>query len=322
MTGEFYLFVENELQKSQPANWQRVSADKQLGDEPCKISHAFLTTIKGEQKLANILILPLSLNLDVAQESALLKLRDYILSEGCLLMVISEEAAALQLGNTGVFISEKLQVHSPDFMWITCCGDKQNQTTFDGINYESLHVVFGSLWEGTLSYQGPKEGFKQVNLEIMRDHCWKCKQEMKTVTGIVFPDRQLENWDNVDWRYYNDMLSLYHIKGDTANLIGNFVDVLRQNDETITPVSFRFSNTIQENYCASSCPYCDALQGNYYVNDKRIDLLHSLECRMDGNLSYYAIGLNIDQYLLKCLYAGAEVCDHSTFGGWGRHETV
>jgi hypothetical protein len=322
MTDEFYLFVENELQKSLPPNWQRISVDNLLGDEPCKISHAFLATIKGEQKLVNILILPLSLDLDAAQENSLLKLRDYILSKGCLLIVVDEEATALQLGNTGVFISEKLQIHSPDFIFVTCCRDKSNQVTLDGSNYESLGLGLASLWDGTLIYLGPKEGFQPVNLEIMRDHCWKCKQEIKTVTGIVFPDRQLDNWDNAEWQYYNDLLSLYHIKGDTAELISNFVAVLRQNDESITPVGFKFSHTIKEHYCASSCPYCDALQGNFYVNDKRIDLLHSLQCRIEGSLTYYSIGLNIDRYLIQCLYEGCEICDHSTFGGWGRHEIV
>ncbi|GAA3989381.1 hypothetical protein [Mucilaginibacter dorajii] len=322
MTGEFYLFVENELQRSLPANWQRISADKLLGDEPCKISHAFLANIRGEQKLVNILILPFSLNLDSVQENALLKLRDYILSKSCLLIVINEEAAVKQLGNTGVFISENLQVHSPHFIWMTCYRDKKNQTTFDGSNYESLHLGFASFWDGTLSYMGPKEGFQQLNLEIMRDHCWKCKQEIKTVTGIVFPDRQLDNWDSTEWRYYNGLLSLNQIKGDHAELIRNFVGLLRKNDTAITPVNVKFSHTIQTSYFAASCPYCDSLQGSFYVNDDRIDLLHSLQSRIDGSMTYHSIELNVDQDLINCLYDGCEICDHSIPGGWGRHNLV
>ncbi|MET3981503.1 hypothetical protein ABIB62_004117 [Mucilaginibacter sp. UYP25] len=322
MKDIFYDFVSHELEQTLPVNWQHIAEDQLPGAQPCEISHAFHAHIAGESKMVNILVLPLSIKLNADNEKQLLMLRDLLLSERVLLIVINEEPQADYLADTGTFISERLLVHSPDFIWISCYLDKNNKMTFDGIHYEYLHRGLAKVWEGRLIYAGPRKGLQQVNLEIMKGNCWKCGKEIKTITGLVFPDKQLTSWKNTTWKYYNGLLNLSQIMMDDTILIADFIEMLRIKDPVITPVSFRFNDADQESYFAASCPYCGETCDEFYVNDERTGLLHSLQSRIDGSLKYYSLKLNIDQYLIDRLYNCCEACVHTTDGGWITHTKV
>jgi hypothetical protein len=322
MKDNFNDFVAAELHKSLPNSWQMIPKENLPGDESCRISYAFLAQIDGKPKFVNIIVVPLSFALNALFEDKLLVLRDDIISKGALLIVINEEAVEMQMGDAGVFISEMLLIHCPEFLWITCSRDKKHQMTFDGIHFEQLHNGLAKIWNAKVTYAGPKIGFQSVNLEIMSDTCWKCQQKIKTVTGIVFPNRQQKNWNKPTWRYYHSLIALNQIKGDKADLITEFVAKLRKDDSGITQVGYKYSNTIKSRYLAASCPYCEALRGNFYVVDDRMDYLHSLQSRMDGSLNYYAIELHIDRYLIQSLFDSSEGCDHTTDAGWGRHKSA
>ncbi|WDF77028.1 hypothetical protein PQ469_24400 [Mucilaginibacter sp. KACC 22773] len=317
MKDDFYDFVAVELQNSLPDSRRIFYKEKTPEKEFYSISHAFVALTDGKKKLVNIVVLPLSLDLNPENKEQLLTLRDDLIFKDALLIVINEETAEMRLGNTGVFISEKLLIHCPNFIWINCSREKKSQMTFDGIHYEDLRSGFAKIWNTTVTYAGPMVGFQSVNLEIMRSTCWKCQREIKTVTGIVFPNRQLNSWNDVTWQYYHSLVSLNQIKGNTADLIAEFVATLRQHDKEITPVGYKYSNTIKSSYFAASCSYCDALFGNFYVMDERMDYLHSLGSRVDGSLTYHSITLNVDRYLIQCVFDSSEACDHTTDAGWG-----
>jgi hypothetical protein len=157
-----------------------------------------------------------------------------------------------------------------------------------------------------------------VNLEIMRDECWKCKYSMRTVTGIVFPDRQLSRWDNPDWQYFNQLLRLAQITGAPAKTIQQVVDRLRQTDRSITPVSDRYSKTQEGNYLAAGCPNCNALRGDFHVADYRMRYLHTLDSRWSGELEYRSISLPVNEAMVAALSDGYEGSDHATGTGWKR----
>ncbi len=53
---------------------------------------------------------------------------------------------------------------------------------------------------------------------------------------FVFPDIQLDEWDNLDWRYYNRLILLSDIEGKTAESLIEFVELLRKTDPAITPI--------------------------------------------------------------------------------------
>lgn len=319
MKNNFYDFVALELKKSMPDSWQMIPEEELPGDELCRISHALVAMKDGKERKVNIFVWPLFLELNAALKEKLLILRGSMIEKKALLVVISEEMAEMSLGDTGVFISETLQIHCPEFLWISCCQDKKYQMTFDGINFENLHTGLSNIWNATVTYQGPEIGFQLVNLEIMSDTCWKCQQKIKTVTGIVFPNQHLKTWNDPTWRYYLSLVSLNQVKGNNADVIASFVATLRQHDASTTPVGYKDSNTLKSSNFAASCPYCDALRGNFYVMDDRMDYLHSLQSRMDGGLTYHTISLDVDRYLIQSLFDSSEGCDHTINAGWDRH---
>ena len=322
MKNSFYEIVDREVQKALPANWKQIPAEKLLGKSPYRISHAFHSaTTEGKSTLINILVLPKPIKIDDDAEDQLRNLRDYILSKNCLLVVISENESADAWGEVSIFVSESLYKNNANFLWLQCSEEKRYQTTVDYEVLEDLHVVLRDLWKGKLKYEGPRAGYQQVNLELMEDECWKCSAEMKTVTGIVFPDRQLGNWANAEWRYYNQHLSLSNFEGKNAEVLKQYVDQLRLTDDNITPIGSKYSHTIKSSYLAASCPYCNSLRGDHYVSEERIGYLHSLETRFDGSLEYHSIRLHIDDDLLDSWHSGYEGCDHTCEAGWLRRQS-
>jgi hypothetical protein len=264
------------------------------------------------------MVLPMSLALDKSLETQIVKLRDYIISKSCVLIVINEDTHANSLGNTGIFIEDHLVVDCPEFLWLQCSHEENYKTSLGSTLFEDLHKVIRGMWLGEIGYAGPKTGLQQVNLEMMVDRCWSCRRDIKTVTGIVFPDKQLERWDNADWLYYNQLLPLSEITGFTAGVIAGYVETLRKKDTAVTPVGDRFSKTIQASYFAASCPYCNKLLGDFHVGDHRTQYLHSLDSRKKGLLQYHSMPLSVDQNMITTLRRGYEDCDHTCGMGWER----
>lgn len=315
----FLDLVDSEIQKALPPDCKRIASDKLLGREPVKIRYAFHTlSLQGKSKLVNILVLPPTLKLDGYLEDQLIKLQDYILSKDCLLVVVHKEDEENTLGDIGGFVEDRMAVNSNNLLWIRCIANKSFKTCVVYPHFEDLHTIIHDLWNGTLQYRGPLIGYQQVNLELMKDECWKCGKPMKTVTGIVLPNKQLNRWNNTDWSYYNQLVGLSQLSGNNAQAIHEVVENLRQNDRYITPVGDRYSNTVKTSYLAAACPHCDALRGDFHVNDYRMQYLHSLNSRLNGELQYHSVKLYISQEIINHLSEGYEGCDHTCGAGWER----
>ncbi len=311
--------IDSEIRKSIPGNWKLTGGEKLLGKEPCKIRYAFNSSIiDGKSQLINILVLDKDFILNDKIENQIINLKNYIISEDSILIVICEQESTDYIDDIKCFVSEMTDYDSQNFYSIFCYLDKDFKTTINGDNFEDLNLVIRDIWSGNLRFLGPKTGIQNVNIEIMADKCWKCNKTMKTVTGIVFPNKQFENWDNFDWLYYNQLVSLSTFNSKQAQIIKDFADKLRINDDSITPVEYRYSNMTQSKYWAAVCPYCKSLRGNYYVMDYRMEYLHDLESRINKDLQYYSVELNVDNKLIETLNDGYDLCPHTCFTGWDR----
>lgn len=315
----FYQFVDKEVEKGLPADSKRIASDKLLGREPIKIRHAFQTKpVNSKSRLVNLLVLPPELQLSQRIEGQIIKLQNYILSRDCVMIVVQVEEEKNTLGNIGGFIEDSMAINNPNLLWLRCIANIDYQASVIYDQYEDLFEIIRDVWNGSLSYKGPIPGFQKVNIELMKDECWSCHAAMKTVTGIVFPNMQLSNWSNFEWKYYNQLFPLSGIEGKNAQIIYDFIEKLRTIDKVITPVGDRYSRTQKASYLAASCPHCGALRGDFHVSDYRMQFLHSLKSRLNGSLQYYSIGLFIEQAMLDELASGYEGCDHTTGPGWER----
>ncbi|MFT3749991.1 MAG: hypothetical protein QM768_16865 [Agriterribacter sp.] len=315
----FIQFVSTQIRKALPNHWKLINESRLLGREPVRISYTFRTNAnKGKENLINILVLPPDLHLTKSIEDQLIKLRDYILSKDCILVVINVDECEKRLADISIFIDETLFVAHPNFLWARCIEENELRTSIIFDKIEELSSVIRDIWSGDLQYHGPTPGLQQVNLEIMKDECWSCGKPIKTVTGLIFPDRQMRSWNNEEWKYFNSLLQLSSIKADTADTIIKFVNTLRNNDLSISPVGENFSRTTQGTYLSGTCPYCNKLRGDFYVTEERISHLFSLDSRLNGDLSYYSMKLNVTQEMINMLQEGGEEADCVIYSGWKR----
>ena len=214
----FYKMVDSEIRRALPRNWKFIHSEKLLGVEPYKIRHAFNSSpIDGKYKLINVLALDSSLNANEDDKQRLVKLRDYIISKNCLLIVICQDENSDALNDISCFVSEVLHMNSPNFFALYLGPEDEEKTG----------TIIHDIWCGKLKYFGPKPGYQKVNLEIMKDECWKCGQSIRTVTGIVFPNRQLSKWDNADWAYFGSNIPLAFLTSKHAQVIKDYVEKLR-----------------------------------------------------------------------------------------------
>lgn len=318
---DFYQYVDGEIEKALPAACKRISPDKLLGEAPINIRYAFFSSGKtGRSKLINVLVLHPDLDIDDDSLTArLIQLRDYILSKDCMLVVIYPEENKKYIDDLGVFIDEELSSGGPNFLLIRCIAELSYRAEIEYERFDTIQGIISDLWEEKLRYKGPVLGRQHVNIELITDSCWKCGVDMYTVSGIVFPDKQLTRWDNDYWRYYNRLIQLSELEGKVSEALTGFIENLRKNSvegRPITPLGFQYSKTVSETYFAASCPHCGALRGNFYVSELRLDYLHSLESRTNGELRYHQVELDIDQNIINSLNEGGEYCDHTCEMGW------
>ncbi|HEY6324334.1 MAG TPA: hypothetical protein VJA16_22550, partial [Thermoanaerobaculia bacterium] len=172
-----------------------------------------------------------------------------------------------------------------------------------------------SLW----FYHGPCEGVQTIGIEIMRDTCWRCHASLDTVTGIVFPDREVSDWSRPDWTYYQALLPLARIPDAMIPALSAAVEAWRAaGDRRLTVIRWRYSKTVEYAYWAAECSACGSFRGDFPVMEARLEWLNDLESRRMGILSYRPLRLDVPREALQELTWGGEVNPHVRFLGWYR----
>jgi len=93
---------------------------------------------------------------------------------------------------------------------------------------------------------------------IWETHCWHCGQKIKVAAEINTEGFNPSNFmDGAMWSKSEDDKIESTLKALGANR------------------KLKFSKTINDSYLANVCPYCDALQGDWFVQDEVVDQLCS-----------------------------------------------
>ncbi|MBV8202180.1 MAG: hypothetical protein JOZ15_16290, partial [Acidobacteria bacterium] len=217
---------------------------------------------------------------------------------------------------------EHVDFPHPRFLCLACSPGGDG----DGYTAELVHdrrlplaAAIRDLWSGALFYRGPAEGMQTVGLEIMRDRCWRCHAALDTVTGIVFPDREVIDWAAPDWAYYRQLLDLARIPDGLIPALSAAIESWRAaGDRRLTVIRWRHSKTVDYAYWAAECTACGAFRGDYPLMEERQQWLDTLESRRAGVLSYRPVRLDVPRQALQELTWGWEVNPHACFLGWRR----
>ncbi len=233
-------------------------------------------------------------------------------------MVFYEDADRGPVEQWADFASERLDLIHPGFLCLPAAqlrsGTWVVEPDFECV--QTLSCTLLALWNGTLAYVGPVEGMQLVGVELMADKCWKCKAELRTVTGLVIPDRLVSGWKTTEWRYFQSLLRLASLDEGTVAAILNRLPLWRAEDPCITPIEMRSTRGSGTSYWAATCPICGSVRGDFHAAEARLDYLHDLESRRQGLLSYRPLKLNLSREMLSALFSEAQCCAHSCLAGW------
>jgi hypothetical protein len=259
-----------------------------------------------------------------AAQGELAGLVDRILSRGASLLLLFQH-----VDDPDGWIREQVSCPHPRFLCLPCtppaaaggsAGDGFAYTVVPtGSRREPLAETIRGLWSGQLRYRGPGEGAQTVGVEIMQDECWRCRRALATVTGIVFPDREVTDWARLDWAYYRQLLDLARIPDTMIPALSAAVDGWRAAGASdMTLIRWRFSRTVSYAYWAAECPFCHSFRGDFPMMEARSRWLHDLDSRRTGILGYRSLHLDVPRQALQELTWGWEVSPHCRDFGWYR----
>ncbi|MDO8433338.1 MAG: hypothetical protein Q7S58_13110 [Candidatus Binatus sp.] len=142
--------------------------------------------------------------------------------------------------------------------------------------------VKGAL-TGEFFWAEAHSGRVDVELQVASISCWKCHSPIRAIRGYVIN---------------NKLVTLVQIS-DT-NAIALFAENLRSQDPRVTPVSKRYSKTSGGRYFAASCPFCQALIGDWFMTadffTETVDCNYSnCSCPEAGVFGFY-LGCHVFEY--------------------------
>lgn len=275
---------------------------------------------KGNQKQIVILTVSSQIEMSDSLAAMVFPLIDSTSNGNNRLIVIHSDGKSKQENDIYAFLSEKADMFHPGYLrlWVS---PGNLQTTINGERYAGLRNILRKYFSGEIAFTGPVAGKQQVNIEIYKDICRRCKKEIAVVSGIVFPKIQMPQWNNPFWQYYNALLPLHLLPGTYCRQIKKEVEGLRKEDTGVTPLIYYQDVEAGENNWTVMCPHCKGVIHPYEPEDKRMDYLLDFNGRMNGNLRYHPVLTDADQELIDLLDAGVEFNPHACYAGWGEVES-
>jgi hypothetical protein len=330
--SRFLDAIDAAVEQALPSGWPRLPREWLPACGSLRARHAFRlasaegggAAVSGRPGYLAIVAAPPFPARTPAAQAELAALVDHVLGRGASLLLLFEHE-----DDPDGWIRERICFPHPHFLDLACtppgatdggAGDGLAYTvTPTGDRRETLAAAIRGLWSGQLRYRGPCEGMQTLGVEIMADECWRCRRAISTVTGIVFPDRDVADWSRLDWAYYGGLLELARIPDAMIPALSAAVDGWRAAGASqVTFIRWRFSNTVSHAYWAAECPFCGSFRGDFFVLEERSRRLHDLESRRLGVLSHRPLRLDVPRKALQELTWGFEISPHSRPFGWCR----
>ena len=111
-----------------------------------------------------------------------------------------------------------------------------------------------------LTWFPPKEMNVETGLIIIEDHCWRCKKRISVVSGLLARNKK----ENFEEFYKFNKVSTLILSMLTPNL---------KKKHYIGEIKQRYSRTVQNRYLSNGCYYCDAIYGDFFLNEQTLEFL-------------------------------------------------
>lgn len=311
--------VMDAMRRGLPGDWPRLSAELLPAFGTAQLAGGFqaFEAVRPSDEF-NLAVLPGNVPLAKEEEEHWTRLRDLVLSRGSTLVTFVAVESAGRGASWEGFVSNTLRVEHPQLLTLAATrlpsGTWVVEPAFQRV--ETLARTIQALWRQQLRFFGPTQGRQRVGVELMADKCWKCTASLRTVTGIVIPDRLVRDWQGTDWRYFDGIVPLASLDRATVESLSEAIAVWRVEDRAVTPVEMRSTRGSGTSYWAATCPHCRAVRGAFYVMEERMGYLHDVETRRQGALLYRPLEMDVTFEMFETFSSATEICDHSCISGW------
>jgi hypothetical protein len=317
--------VDTAVEEALPDGWPRMPRERFPWQSAVEVRHAFRLSRRNgpSEELALVAVPDLgetAFSAAVARVEADLRLLvDDVIDRGALLLLLYEHESRDSCNFLAQGIHERVSWPDPRLLAVGCAQDA-NGTLIVAPNWERsepLSETIRGLWSGELWYAGPEVGLQTVGVETMGRDCWSCERLLETVTGLMVPEGEVD-WTRTDLAYSQYLLPLDEVPKPDVLALTQAVDRWRASGESLlSPIRYRFSNTLRASYWAATCPWCGALQGAFPVKEDRCHLFSSgLK-----ELRYRELELDLSANLLRALAACIEIGPALRTVGWFRDDT-
>lgn len=120
-----------------------------------------------------------------------------------------------------------------------------------------LNVFIEQIFSKKFFFMPRGNGQLHLQISLLHTDCWRCKQPIKQVAEIQYYFYVYGRLGFVDWNRLPIHLA------PQADI--DFINQVFQPHCGFSPLRPRYSNTTKTTYIANSCPYCDALQGQFFL---------------------------------------------------------
>lgn len=282
-----------------------------------------LYRLKPINKARHITILTISSNVNMNGSVAgmVYPLIDNVAANKDCLIIIHSDGKSIKENGIQTFLSEEVDLFHPDYLRLPTSIENL-KTSIDGIKYLGLKTMLRKYFFGEISFVALTVRKQSVNIEIYKDTCDICNKEIFVVSGIVFPKVQLPQWNNPFWQYYCSLIPVYWLPSEYSRLIKSEIELLRKDDNNITPLIYYQDVEIDKSDWTVMCPHCKTVINPYEPIDNRMKYLLNFDARMNGNLKYHSILIDASQDLINLLDKMSESTPHTCQGGWVESENV
>lgn len=156
--------------------------------------------------------------------------------------------------------------------------DNQEIRTEIGDFIDYINIGYNNV---TSKLQKPKFS----GLEFLKCSCHKCEKAIYRLSGVVTPDREVDDWSCNQWNYHQHATPQDLSDRILKKVIPKIHDISVIQDIKTTPIN---------NHGEVICPLCNHKQKfGFFGDSKRINALHDNDARLE-KLIYKPVSLTLD----------------------------
>lgn len=217
----------------------------------------------------------------------------YDLSKTEIFLSFKDRKFTFSLSTKTMNQEEFLESYKQKGIQVSCYGGKQDYRSAPLISYpffpmeikrKSLYVMLSYTNSISIDFfleavingkliQSPNIQVKAIKVRFIGEDCYKCGNlhYMYFVNGLITKDdSRIITYEEM----YNENIEIDEFDPVVVTSIKRYLSMHKELKYPMGDIKKRFSNTRGESYISFGCPYCDAIVGDHYFMENKIDYIY------------------------------------------------